>query len=81
MQSIISVMMIASAGVVMFRCIYVIAHFDRRSWSGKHAKMLGLTLSYALVGGGVIGVVLGYSPAIKMLVIGIAGLITFDRRL
>lgn len=81
MQFIISVMMIISAGVVMFRCIYVIAHFDKRSWTGQKAKMMGLTLAYALVGGGVIGVVLGYLPGMKMLVIGIAGLIFFDRRL
>lgn len=77
----ITLLMLAAAGVVMMRCLCVAAHLSPARWFDHKFKLLGLSISYAFIGGGAVSFALGWMPGAYMLLFGLAGLILFDRRL
>lgn len=69
-----------AAGVIMVHCTCLIAKLNHRNWYGHKLQFVGLSAAYALIGGGAVGIALGYPPAIMLLLFGEAARVVFDRR-
>lgn len=80
MNTLIFAVSMSAAAVVVMRCVCVAAHLSRKSWSGHLLQFVGITLSYALIAGGAIGVALHWHSGSTLLLIGMSGWILFDRR-
>jgi hypothetical protein len=74
------ILMLAATGVVVVRCLCLVAHLNPRRFSNKF-RMAGLSLAYALVCGGSVGTLFGWHPGAALLLCGIASLIVFERRM
>ena len=68
------------AGIVLVRCVCVAAKMSHREWEGHPLQFYGITASYALTGGGAVGMALGMVSAPVLLLIGVALWVVFDRR-
>lgn len=75
-----TLLVLISTVVVMARCISLIAHLNRKLWFDHGYSFGGFSLSIALTGAGAVGVFLGWEYAPVLLLVGIAGWMTFDRR-
>jgi hypothetical protein len=66
--------------VILYHCVCVAAHLNVRRWPGRTWRFAAFAGSVASVGGGALGVVLGWASGPLLLLAGVAGLISFDRR-
>jgi hypothetical protein len=76
----LTLVLMASAGVVMMRCLCLAAHLNPELWLGRKWQLIGLSMACALLGGGAVGVFLRWGPSSELLVIGLALFFIFDRR-
>lgn len=70
---------LATAGVVIVRCVCVAARMNRRDWHGHSFGFSGLSAGCALSASGALGMVLGYPHAPLLLLMGVAFGILFER--
>lgn len=80
MKSALLILVMLSAGVVMYHIICVSSRLSRKAWAAHPLRFLGLSASYGLVCGGSVGVALHWEPAALLLLFGVAGWVLFDRR-
>jgi hypothetical protein len=80
MSMVITLVLLAAAGVVMTRCVVLVAHLSPKRWIGPKWQLLGLASAYALIGGGAIGALLVWPASSVLMVVGLAMLFIFDRR-
>lgn len=74
------IILVICAGVVLVRCICVAAQLNYRNWLGHPFQFVGISASYALLGGGAIGTVLEWDHSSLLLLLGVSSWIIFDRR-
>lgn len=75
-----TVLMLIAAGVVMMRCLNVMAHMSHRRWNGHQVEFTALSIAYALTGCGAVGMALGWLPGGAVMLSGVALLFFADRR-
>ncbi|MDD5247803.1 MAG: hypothetical protein PHY45_02390 [Rhodocyclaceae bacterium] len=66
--------------VILVHCICLAARLNVHRWQGARWRFVALTLSVAAIGGGSLGVAAAWPHGPLLLLAGIAGLISFDRR-
>lgn len=66
--------------VLMLRIVCIASTLSRSAWSGHPFCFVGLSMSYALAGGGAVGYTLGWNHGGVLLLLGAAGWVVFDRR-
>lgn len=81
MNGLLLVITFISAGVVLVHGICVASRLSRQGWYGHPLLFFGISASYALVCGGSVGIVLGWTPGPMLLLLGVAGWVIFDRRI
>jgi hypothetical protein len=81
MSIVMTLILLAAAGVVMTRCVVLVAHLSPKRWFGPKWQLLGLASAYALIGGGSVGTLFGWPPSAALMAVGLAMLFTFNRRL
>ncbi|OIR10965.1 hypothetical protein GALL_71360 [mine drainage metagenome] len=80
MNILIFLLVLAATAIVMLRCIELAAHLNRKLWFGHGYTFGGFSISIALTAGGAVGVLVGWPDAPILLLLGIAGWMTFNRR-
>ena len=75
----LSVTLITTA-VIFSHCLTLAADIKRHAWDGHLLEFTAFTLSIAALGAGAAGALLGWPPAVILLLVGIAGTIVIDRR-
>lgn len=71
---------LVAAMVVVFRSVCVAAHLSRKGWDGHLWQFVGIAMSYALIAGGAVAVVLHWHGGATLLLLGMCGWILMDRR-
>lgn len=79
MSLLIMILVLASSAVVVVRCVCVASTMSRRDWAGHPLRFAGAAAGYSLMCAGAVGMVLGFSHAPAMLLIGLACWILFER--
>jgi hypothetical protein len=75
-----SILALLAAGVIMHHCTCLIAKLSPRNWFGHRLQFIGLAAAYSLMAGGSVGTAVGYPHGATLLLLGVAGLVLFDRR-
>lgn len=81
MKTLVTVLMLASAFVVMRHGLCLVAHLSPKRWMGRKAQFFGLGLATALMCGGAVGVLLGWVPSGTLMLVGLALFFISDRRM
>lgn len=76
-----NLILILAAGIVMVHCTCIVAKLSPRNWFGHRFQFLGLSAAYSLVAGGAVGTAFSWHLGPTLLLIGLAGLVIFDRRI
>ena len=70
-----------AAVIVMLHVINLVSKFNHETWQGHKLHFAALAVSYAFLAGGAIAAVLRFPPSGAMLLLGVAGILLFDRRI
>lgn len=76
----IKLIQLLASAMVIVHCICMVAKLNHRTWLGHKLDFAGYAASYAMLGGGAMGVAFNWQPGSMLLLLGISGLIFFDRR-
>ncbi len=76
----IETILLASAAVVLFKVISVMAAINAHAFDGHPFRFIGMALHWALMGSGSVAVALGLSIGGAMLLAGLALMVISDRR-
>lgn len=80
MSLLISFLLTSAVAVVFWNSIELAAHLDKRLWPGQRYRFGAFAFSIALTAAGAVGLFFGWVHAPWLLLLGIAGKITFGRR-
>jgi hypothetical protein len=80
-MNLILILRILAAGVILVHCMCIVAKLSPRNWFGHRLQFFGLSAAYALIAGGAVGSAFSWHLAPTLLLLGIAGLVLFDRRI
>jgi len=81
MKMLLTILMLASALVVMRHGLCLVAHLSPKRWMGCKVHFFGLGLANALMCGGAVGVLLGWAHSGALMLIGLGLFFIFDRRM
>ena len=73
-------LLLASAAIVIFKVISVMAAINVHAFDGHPFRFIGMSLHWALMGSGSVAVALGLSIGGVMLLTGLALMVISDRR-
>lgn len=76
-----TLILILAAGVILVHCTCIVAKMSPRNWYGHRLQFFGLSAAYSFIAGGAVGTVVNWHLGSSLLLIGVAGLVIFDRRI
>ncbi len=76
-----NLILIVAAGIILMRCTCIVAKLSPRNWYGHRLQFLGLASSYSFIAGGAVGTAFAWHLGPSFLLVGLAGLVLFDRRI
>lgn len=75
-----NILLLIPALIIMMRCVCIAANTSRAEFDGHPLTFVGISIGYPLLGGGAVGVALGWQHAPIAMLIGMAVLVLSDRR-
>ncbi len=76
-----NLILILAAGVILVHCTCIVAKLSPRNWFGHRLQFIGLSAAYSFIAGGAVGTAANWHLGPSLLLIGLAGLVIFDRRI